>query len=195
MLLSRDFMNWEAHMNIRKVLLIPAMGLALVCTFTGIVKAQDTTGPEAEAVKKEILKLEEEKLKAFQSTGTDKNICPEWVQDNDAENIVHINADGTEDTKVGLIKDLQKQNRILHSLHYGPQHIHVYGDGSNGTTAVTTYSTFDDIEVYGNRTKSEHHAAEVWVKRDGKWWFVVHSVHNLPSVEALKRQAEKTKEN
>jgi len=194
-LLHAIFMNWEAQMNSRKVFLVPALVLALAGALTGIANAQDTTGPKAEAVKKEVLKLEEEKLKAFQSTGTDKNICPDWVQDNDAENIVHINADGTEDTKAGLIKDLQKQNRILHSLHYGPQHIHVYGDGSNGTTAVTTYSTFDDIEVYGNRTKSEHHAIDVWVKRDGKWWFVVHSVHNLPSPEALKRQAEKTKEN
>jgi hypothetical protein len=180
-------------MDIRKVILLPALSLMLAGAFTGIAWAQDSTGPKAEAVKQEILKLEEVKLKAFQSTGTDKNICPEWVQENDAENIVHINADGTEDSKAGLIKDLQKQNRILHSLHYGPQHIHVYGDGSNGTTAVTTYSTFDDIEVYGNRTKSEHHAVDVWVKRDGKWWFVVHSVHNLPSPEALKRQAEKTK--
>ena len=39
--------------------------------------------------------LEEEKLKAFQSTGTSKNICPDWVKANDAEGIVHINADGT----------------------------------------------------------------------------------------------------
>jgi hypothetical protein len=193
MLASALLQEPEGYMDIRKVILLPALSLMLAGAFTGIARAQDSTGPKAEAVKQEILKLEEVKLKAFQSTGTDKNICPEWVQENDAENIVHINADGTEDSKAGLIKDLQKQNRILHSLHYGPQHIHVYGDGSDGTTAVTTYSTFDDIEVYGNRTKSEHHAADVWVKRDGKWWFVVHSVHNLPSPEALKRQAEKTK--
>jgi hypothetical protein len=173
------------------MMLLPILSLA----FAAGAQAQETTGPKAEAVKKEILKIEAEKLKAFQSTGTANNICPEWVQQNDAENIVHINADGTDDTKAGLIKDLQKKNRILHSLNYGPQHIHVYGDGADGTTAVTSYSTFDDIEVYGNRTKSEHHAVDVWVKRDGKWWFVVHSVHELPSAEALKRQAEKTKDN
>lgn len=166
-----------------------AFGLA------GIVKAQDTKGPNAEKVKKEILKLEEEKLKAFQSTGTANNICPDWVRDNDAENIVHINADGTEDTKAGLVKDLEKHDRILHSLRYGPQNIRVYGDGGNGTTAVTTYLTFNDIEVYGKRTNSEDYSLDVWVKRDGKWWFVAHSVHPRPSPEAAKRQAEKTKEN
>src|SRR5579859_951328 len=61
--------------------------------------AQETTGPKAEAVKKEIQQLEEQKLEAFRSTGTDKNICADWVKANDAENIVHINADGTDDTK------------------------------------------------------------------------------------------------
>lgn len=175
----------------QRVLLISVVALGLA----GVAHAQETTGPKAEAVKKEVNRLEEEKLKAFQSTGTAKNICADWVQANDAEGIVHINADGTDDTKAGLVKDLQKGNRILHSLHYGPQTIHVYGDGGNGTTAVTTYSTFDDIEVYGHRTNSEHHSLDVWVKRDDKWWFVAHSVHELPSAEALKRQAEKTKEN
>ena len=179
----------------KKTFLISMLSLALAGAFTGTAKAQETTGPKAEAVKKEVLKLEEEKLAAFQSTGTSNNICPDWVQNNDADSIVHINSDGTEDTKAGLLKDLQKRNRVLHSLQYGPQHIHIYGDGGNGTTAVTTYSTFDDIEVYGNRTKSEHHAVDVWLKRDGKWWFIVHSVHELPSAEALKRQAEKTKDN
>jgi hypothetical protein len=176
---------------LKRILLFSTLSLGLA----GLVQAQETTGPKAEAVKKEILKVEEEKLKAFQSTGTDKNICPDWVKENDAEGIVHINADGTDDTKAGLVKDLEKGNRILHSLHYGPQTIHVYGEGGNGTTAVTTYSTFDDIEVYGHRTKSEHHSLDVWVKRDGKWWFVAHSVHELPTAEALKRQADKTKEN
>jgi hypothetical protein len=175
----------------KRILLFSLLGFGLA----GFVQAQETTGPKAEAVKKEILKIEEEKLKAFQSTGTSKNISPDWVKSNDAEAIVHINADGTEDSKAGLVKDLEKGNRILHSLRYGPQNIRVYGDGGNGTTAVTTYPTFDDIEVYGHRTKSEHYSLDVWVKRDGKWWFVAHSVHELPTPEALKRQAEKTKEN
>jgi Domain of unknown function (DUF4440) len=175
----------------KRFLLLSMLGLG----FAGLLQAQETTGPKAEAVKKEIQKIEDEKLKAFQSTGTSKNICPDWVKANDAEGIVHINADGTDDTKAGLVKDLEKGNRILHSLHYGPQKIRVYGDGGNGTTAVTTYSTFDDIEVYGHRSKSEHHALDVWVKRDGKWWFVAHSVHELPTAEALKRQAEKTKDD
>ena len=178
-------------MMMKRIFLMAILGLG----FAGLAGAQETTGPKAEAVKKEILKVEEEKLKAFQSTGTSKNICPDWVKANDAEGIVHINADGTDDTKAGLVKDLEKGNRVLHSLHYGPQHIHVYGDGGEGTTAVTTYSTFDDIEVYGHRTNSEHHSLDVWVKRDGKWWFVAHSVHELPTAEALKRQAEKAKEN
>ncbi|HTC62151.1 MAG TPA: nuclear transport factor 2 family protein [Candidatus Saccharimonadales bacterium] len=167
----------------------------LALGFAGLAIAQDTTGPKAEKVKKEILKLEEEKLKAFQSTGTSNNTCPDWVRNNDAEAIVHINSDGTEDTKAGLVKDLEKGNRILHSLHYGPQNIRVYGEGENGTTAVTTYLTSNDIEVYGKRTSSEVYSLDVWVKRDGKWWFVAHSVHERPTPEALKRQAERTKEN
>ena len=167
----------------------------LALGFAGLAKAQDTTGPKAAQVKKAILKLEEEKLKAFQNTGTSKNICPDWVRNNDAEAIVHINSDGTEDTRAGLVKDLEKGNRILHSLRYGPQNIRVYGDGENGSKAVTTYLTFNDIEVYGKRTRSEVYSLDVWVKRDGKWWFVAHSVHERPTPEALKRQAERTKEN
>ncbi len=80
-----------------RVILLALLGLG----FAGLAQAQETTGPKAEAVKKEILKVEEEKLKAFQSTGAGKNFSAEWVQANDAEGIVHINADGTDDTKAG----------------------------------------------------------------------------------------------
>jgi hypothetical protein len=166
----------------------------LVLSLAGFVRAQETTGPKADEVKKEIIKLEEDKLRAFQSTGTSHNFCPDWVKSYDAEGIVHINADGTEDTKAGLMSDVQNGNRKLLAVRYGPQNIRVYGDGGNGTTAVTTYSTLYDIEVYGKQSRSEeHHVVDVWVNREGKWWFVVHSVHSLPSPEAVKLQAEKTK--
>ena len=65
----------------RKPIFLMAM---LALGFAGLARAQETTGPKAEAVKKEILKVEEEKLKAFQSTGTSKNISPDWVKANDA---------------------------------------------------------------------------------------------------------------
>lgn len=173
-----------------RVLLFAALALSLA----GYVKAQEATGPKAEEVKKEIIKLEEDKLKAFQSTGTSHNFCPDWVKSYDAEHMVHINANGTEDTKAGLMRDVQNGNRKLLSARYGPQDIRVYGDGGNGTTAVTTYSTFYDIELYSKRSDNEkHNVVDVWVNRDGKWWLVVHSVHALPSPEAVKLQADKTK--
>ena len=84
----------------RKPIFLMAM---LALGFAGLARAQETTGPKAEAVKKEILKVEEEKLKAFQSTGTSKNISSDWVKANDAEGIVHINADGTDDTRDGPV--------------------------------------------------------------------------------------------
>jgi hypothetical protein len=156
------------------------LALLLAVSLAGVASAQQSTGEKTEQVKNEITKLEQEKLEAFRSTAGGPEKCEDWVQRYDAEGIIHVNADGSSETKAELLEQLRSRNRKADHLSYGPQHILVYGDGADGTTAVTTYIVEQTIEMYGKRDSSPVQAVDVWVKRDGKWWFAVHSLHPLP---------------
>ena len=151
------------------------------------VRAQEASGETAAKVKQEILKLEQEKLGAFRSTGTTKNYCAGWVKSNDASQIVHVMPNGSVRSKDQLMAELRTGNRKLYSLNYGPQDIRVYGNGGDGTTAVSTYLTTADIAMYGGQHSVESDlAVDVWYKQGGKWWFIVHSVHPEAPKGAVK---------
>ena len=161
--------------------------LLVAFSTVAVGKAQETTGEAAEKVKQEILKLEKEKLAAFRSTGTAKNFCEDWVKAHDAPRIVHVMPNGSVRSKDQLMAEVRTGNRKLYSLEYGPQDIRVYGDGGDGTTAVSTYLTTADIAMYGGRHLVESDlAVDVWFKQGGKWWFIVHSVHPEAPKGAVK---------
>lgn len=161
--------------------------LLLAVSCAGLAKAQNSTGEVAERVKQEVLKLEEEKLEAFRSSATPENYTEEWVKRHDAANIVHVMPDGRMRSKDQLMAELRTGNRKVYSLKYGPQDIRVYGNGGDGTVAVSTYLTEATVRVRdGKRSNDSVTAIDVWYKQDGKWWFIVHSVHSLPPKGADK---------
>jgi hypothetical protein len=167
--------------------------MLLAVSSVSLAKAQEATGETARKVEQEILQLEEEKLEAFRSTATPKNYCAEWVKNHDASNIVHVMPDGSVRSKDQLMAELRTGNRKLYSLDYGPQEIRVYGNGEDGTTAVSTYVTKADIAMYGGKDSIRSDmAVDVWYKQSGKWWFIVHSVHPVAPKGAVKPLTEKT---
>jgi hypothetical protein len=100
--------------------------------------------------------------------------------------------DGSMRSKEQLMAELRTGNRKLYSLDYGPQDIRVYGNGEDGTTAVSTYLTKADIAMYGGKHSIHSDmAVDVWLKQGGKWWFIVHSVHPEAPKGAVKPLTDK----
>jgi hypothetical protein len=143
----------------------------------GLARGQETTGPVAEKIKQEILRLKLEQDRAFDSTSSSHNYAPEWAQNNEADGLVHY-TDRLRN-KAELIDELRTGKRtIITSRHYGHQ-FHVYGDGGDGTTVIVTYFVDVTLEVNGKRSNHHSFAIDTFVHQKGKWWCVVHSDHTI----------------
>jgi len=160
--------------------------ILLAVSFVSFAKAQETTGNKADEVKKEVLKLEHEKVQALMANGP---MCADWFEHHEAENDVRVSGNGSIDTKARAVARMRTSQKRVYSLNQFDERVHVYGDGGNGTTAVVSYlqtgtrakeqegkaSTEDTA-----RSTTEGAGTDVWVKVDGQWWFVVHTGYPRP---------------
>jgi len=71
----------------------------LALSFAGAVCAQELTGAKAEAVKKEIMKIEDEKVAGLLRGGSEP---VDWIVKYDAEDIAQTSVDGSTPTKLRL---------------------------------------------------------------------------------------------
>ncbi len=170
--------------------------ITLVVSLLGFAKAQETNGITGDEVKKEILKLEHEKVQALVSNGS---ACADWFDRYEADSDVRISGNGTRDTKAQAIARMRSGQKKVFSLNQYAEQVQVYGNGGNTTTAVVTYlqvgtrareqkgkRSGDDVK----RSTTESAGIDVWVKLDGQWRFVVHSDYPREPVDAVKSQAE-----
>jgi hypothetical protein len=160
------------------------------------VKAQETTGDTAEEVKKEILKLEHEKVQALMSDGP---VCADWFDRYEADTDIRISGDGTKDTKARTVARMRSGQKKVFSLKQYDELVHVYGNGGNGTTAVANYLLVGTraLEEEGKpstedskRSTTEGGGTDVWVKLDGRWWLVVHSWYSRPPAGSVKSKVD-----
>lgn len=170
--------------------------MLLAVSFVSFASAQETTGSAAEDVKKEVLKLEHEKVQALITNGPE---CADWFAHHEAENDVRISGNGSTDSKALAVTRMRTSQKRVFSLKQYDEQVHVYGNGGNGTTAVVSYlqtgtrakeqegkaSTEDTA-----RSTTEGAGTDVWVKVDGQWWFVVHSGYPRPPAGSPKPPTE-----
>jgi hypothetical protein len=170
--------------------------IMLAVSFVSFAKAQETTGNTADEVKKEVLKLEHEKVQALMASGP---MCADWFERHEADSDVRISGNGTTDSKAGAVARMRSAQKRVFSLNQYDEQVHVYGNGENGTTAVVSYlqvgtrakeqegkpSTDDN-----KRSTTEGAGTDVWVKVDGQWWFVVHSGYPRPPAGSAKSEPE-----
>jgi hypothetical protein len=172
------------------------LSIMLAVSFVSFAKAQETSGNTAEEVKKEILKLEHEKVQALVTNGP---MCADWFEHHEADNDVRISGNGTRDTKARAVARMRSAQKRVYSLDQYDEQVHVYGNGGNGTTAVVSYlqvgtrakeqegkPSTDDSK----RATTEGAGTDVWVKVDGQWWFVVHSGYPRPPAGSAKSETE-----
>src|SRR4029077_17266020 len=133
-------------MTMGKVLLSTLLGISLA----GIAFAQAITGEKAEAVKKEIMKIEDEKVAGLLRGGSEP---VDWIMKYDAEDIAQTNIDGSTPTKAQVEAGLQPGVFKMHSMKQDGHRIRVYDDGN---VAVVTYHALGVIERNGKMANREN---------------------------------------
>src|ERR1700733_9049166 len=158
----------------RKLLLVMLLAIALPCAFA----AQAITGEKADTVKKEILKIEDEKVAGLLKGGSDP---VDWIRQYDAEDVAQTNIDGSSPTKAEIEAGLQPGVFKMHSMKQDGHRFRVY---DNGNVAVVTYHALGVLERNGKVTPRESNFSDVWVKQNGAWLRVLHAEREVPKKSA-----------
>jgi ketosteroid isomerase-like protein len=154
----------------RRMFLVFLLG---VC-FAGVVSAQEITGAKAEAVQKEIMAIEDEKVAGLLRGGSEP---VDWIVKYDAEDIAQTDADGSTPNKAQIEAGLQPGVFKMHSMKQDGHHFRVY---DHGNVAVVTYHALGVIERSGKVVNRENLFTDVWVKQKGGWLRVLHQERDLP---------------
>ena len=140
----------------------------LAGSLQGILAAQTVTGEKADTVKKEIMKIEDEKVAGLLRGGSEP---VDWIKQYDAEDIAQTNIDGSTPTKAEVEAGLQPGVFKMDSMKQDGHRIRVY---DNGNVAVVTYHALGVLERNGKVTPRESNFSDVWVKQNGGWLRVLH---------------------
>ena len=147
--------------------LVSAMLFAL--SLPGVLSAQAITGAKAETVKKEIMKIEDEKVAGLLRGGSEP---VDWIRQYDAEDVAQTNIDGSTPNKAAIEDGLRPGVFKMHSMKQDGHRFRVY---DNGNVAVVTYHALGVLERNGKVTPRESNFSDVWVKQNGAWLRVLHA--------------------
>jgi uncharacterized protein DUF4440 len=150
----------------------------LATSLPGMIAVQAITGEKAEAVKKEILKIEDEKVAGLLRGGSEP---VDWIKQYDAEDVAQTNIDGTTPTKAEIEAGLRPGVFKMHSMKQDGHRFRVY---DNGNVAVVTYHALGVLERNGEVTPRESNFSDVWVKQNGAWLRVLHAEREVTKKSA-----------
>ena len=155
----------------KNILFAALLGISLA----GTASAQALTGAKADEVKKEIMKIEDEKVAGLLRGGSEP---VDWIRQYDAEEVAQTNIDGSSPSKAEIEAGLQPGVFKMHSMKQDGHRFRVY---DNGNVAVVTYHALGVLERNGKVTPRESNFSDVWVKQDGKWLRVLHAEREIAS--------------
>jgi ketosteroid isomerase-like protein len=156
-----------------RLLLLLSLGIIL----GGIATGQSATKNAADAVeeaKKEILKLEDELVRALQTSSAATADFYDRVLTDDASLTI---SDGSVITKTEHVAKFRSGEKQLRSVHRDDTRVHIYGN----TAVVTFLSETTHFKPKDDRTRLRNRTTNVWIKSDGVWRLVAHSVTPLPT--------------
>jgi hypothetical protein len=160
----------------RKILLL----VALSVLWTGYARAQQTLGPVAEQVRKEIMTLEREKVPLLLQGGA---AFAEWLEKVDDVDAVFTGPDGGSNNKAVQVAKWRNGD-VTQNLNY--QHDHEVFVYNNGRVAIMTYVGTLDVNIRGKRVTEIMRAADTWVKQNGKWLRVAHANAGMSADPRMK---------
>lgn len=135
------------------------LSMLLAGSLAGVVRAQQTTGAKAEAVRREVTKIELEKVAGMHRSMAEH---ADWLNKQDADDLVRI---GTVETNDELRAQQSGEYKVLTMKQDGHQ-VFVY---ANGNTAAVTYRLIGTVELKGKVFDLRHRLTDVWVRQNGGW--------------------------
>lgn len=148
----------------RRIILLPLLTLALA----GLVQAQETTGPEAEKEKAEVLKVEDRFSKAIMSH--DWDVLPQVFADG-----MSWVARGDRLDKAQVIADYKSGNLHFRQLTHDHVQVRIFADN----TAVVTGHSTSILDYKGKLWSQPRLFTSVYVKLNGQWRLVAHQVSEV----------------
>src|ERR1700676_4054730 len=149
------------------------VAMLLAASLPGMIAAQAISGEKAETAKKEIMKIEDEKLAGLLRGGSEP---VDWIRQYDAEEVAQTNIDGSSPTKAEIEAGLQPGDFKMHAMKQDGHRFRVY---DNGNVAVVTYHALGVLERNGKVTPRESNFSDVWVKQNGAWLRVLHAEREI----------------
>ena len=156
--------------------------IAVMMLMSGAVNAQqspaDKAAKDQQAIE-EVTKIEKDKIPLLVNSGP---AAADWFDSHNADDLAYQDPDAGILTKAEVSAQLRAGTRKPSSIKQYGHRVRVYGDGN---VAIVTYLG----DVTGKKDKSgqtltfvSHEATtDVWVKQDGTWKRVVHSVTRIPT--------------
>ena len=156
--------------------------LLLVVSSAGLARAQETTGDKGEQAKKEIMKIELDKIAIHNANGDTTADWDARYNDKDVVNLsrgaIHPQADQLASIRAGktyIIEQKQYDHKVT-----------VY---NSGTVAVVTYRQDATFREDGKPVPHHSICVNVWVKfEDGRWQRIAHIVE--PRAEAVENKKD-----
>jgi hypothetical protein len=156
--------------------------IVLMMLMSGAVNAQQTPADKAakdQQAVEEVTKIEKDKIPLLVNSGP---AAADWFDSHNADDLAYQDPDAGILTKAEVSAQLRAGTRKPSSIKQYGHRVRVYGDGN---VAIVTYLG----DVTGKKDKTgqtltfvSHEATtDVWVKQDGTWKRVVHSVTRIPA--------------
>jgi ketosteroid isomerase-like protein len=156
--------------------------MVVMILMSGAVHAQQSPADQAAKDQQaiaEVTKIEKDKIPLLVNSGP---AAADWFDSHNADDLAYQDPDAGILTKAQVSAQLRAGTRKPSSIKQYDHRVRVYGDGD---VAVVTYLG----DVTGKKDKSgktltfvSHEATtDVWVKQDGNWKRVVHSVTRIPT--------------
>jgi hypothetical protein len=158
------------------------IAMLLVLLSAGFASAQESSAEKAAKDQKaidEVTKIEKDKIPLLVTSGP---AAADWFDSHNADDLAYQDPDAGVLTKAQVSAELRAGTRKPSSIKQYGHRVRVYGDGN---VAVVTYLG----DVTGKKDKTgktltfvSHEATtDVWVKQDGTWKRVGHSVTRVPT--------------
>jgi ketosteroid isomerase-like protein len=139
------------------------LAVLLTVWLVGSIQAQELTGDKAEQVKKDILKIEEERAQALEKG--DVAVLDRIL----ADDYVYVNVFGELHTKAQRFSTIQSGAAKHESLTEDDFSVHVYGD-----TVVMTGRASGLVNYRGKVNNKARRFTNVYMKQSGQWRLVAH---------------------